>query len=77
MDFNKKDRWGCSFFVFIMKYRLMLDLFKKLIQEVDLDVNIKDMYGVIFFYFVVYYNYLEQVELLFEYGVDRNVIDNL
>lgn len=77
MDFNKKDRWGRSPLVSIMKHRPMPDLLKKLIQEADSDVNTKDMHGATPLHFAAYHNYPEQVELLLEHGADRNAIDNL
>lgn len=59
MDFNIRDRWGCSLLVFVMKYRFLLDFFRKFVVEGKGDVNGRDVCGFIFFYFVVYYNYLE------------------
>ena len=77
MDFNKKDRWGRSPLVSVMKHRPIPHLLRKLIEEGKADVNTKDMYGSTPLHFATYHNFPEQVELLLKYGADRDAVDDL
>lgn len=77
MDFNRRDRWGRSPLVSIMKHRPIPDLLRKLIKETKADVNANDMHGSNPLHFAAYHDYPEQVELLLEHGANRNAIDDL
>lgn len=77
MDFDKRNRWGRSPLVSIMKHRPIPDLLRKLIKETKADVNTKDMHGSSPLHFAAYHDYPEQVELLLEHGADRNAVDDL
>ena len=77
MDFNRKDRWGRSPLVSVMKHRPIPNLLRKLIEEGTADVNTKDMYGSTPLHFAAYHNFPEQVELLLKYGADKDTVDDL
>ena len=76
-DFNKRDRWGRSPLVSVMKHRPIPDLIRKLIVEGKADVSATDIYGSTPLHFAAYHNYPEQVELLLSHGADKTVIDEL